>query len=247
VSHYRPLVGTLVCVGSDRLRAQILVVDDHEPSCELISEILRSAGFEADSLTSSAEAAERLAKEKFHAVFLDMRMPPPDGLELARTVRASRVNASAVIVMITGEQDITLMKRAFDIGVQLFLFKPVERNKLLKLIRVAEDSIEKERRRFMRVPLRRAVSLESNDEQMEGTTVDLSFDGVLVQSYLTFPTGSLVKVKLVLQTGSAALQAEARVVRTIGTDRMGLQFKSLGAGERSRLQEFLLPLILAAT
>jgi PleD family two-component response regulator len=101
-----------------------------------ISEILRSAGFEANSLTSSAEAAERLTRDKFHAVFMDMRMPPPDGLELARRVRSSRMNASTVIVMITGEQDRTLMRRAFEIGVQFFLFKPVERNKLLKLIRV---------------------------------------------------------------------------------------------------------------
>jgi len=229
------------------LRAQILVVDDHAPSCELIAEILQAAGFDASPLTNSREAAERLTNEKFHAVFLDMRMPPPDGLELARQVRGSRMNGSTVIIMITGEQDRTLMKRAFDIGVQLFLFKPVERNKLLKLIRAAESSIERERRRFTRVPLRCAVSLESNDKLLEGATVDLSFDGMLVQSYLIFPTGSLVKVRLELQTGSAPLQAEARVVRTIGTERMGLQFSSLGAAESTRVQQFLLPLILAAT
>jgi CheY-like chemotaxis protein len=231
----------------DRLRAQVLVVDDHAPSCELISEILRSAGFEANSLTSSAEAAEHLTRKKFHAVFLDMRMPPPDGLELARQVRDSRINASTVIVMITGEQDRTLMKRAFEIGVQFLLFKPVERHKLLKLIRVAESSIERERRRFTRVPLQRPVLLESNDKQLEGTTVDLSSDGMLVQSYLVFPSGTLVKVRLQLQTGSTPLQFEARVVRTVGTDRMGIQFNSLDGKEDSRLQEFLLPLILSAT
>ena len=99
--------------------AQILVVDDDRPTCELICEILRSAGMEANSVTDSAEAAERLQREKFHAVFLDMRMPPPDGLELARQVRASRVNASTVIVMISGEQDRTLMRRAFEAGALL--------------------------------------------------------------------------------------------------------------------------------
>jgi CheY-like chemotaxis protein len=229
------------------LPAQILVVDDHAPSCELISEILRSAGFETNSLTSSAEAVERLTREKFHAVFLDMRMPPPDGLELARHVRTSRMNASTVIVMITGEQDRTLMKRAFELGVQFFLFKPVERNKLLKLIRVAENSIERERRRFTRVPVQCPVSLESNDKQLEGTTVDLSSEGMLVQSYLVLSTGALVKVTLQLQTGSTPLQFEGKVVRTIGTDRMGIHFKSLDAKENSRLQEFLLPLILSAT
>jgi CheY-like chemotaxis protein len=226
------------------LRAQILVVDDDAVSCELISELLRTAGFEASSLTSSAAAAERLSDEKFHAVFLDMRMPPPDGLELARHARNSRINASAVIVMITGENDNTLMKRAFDIAVQFFLFKPVERHKLLKLIRVAEHSIERERRRFTRIPLQRPVSLQANDKQLEGTTVDISFDGMLVQSYLVFPAGTQVKLSLDLQNGATPLQFEARVLRTLGTERMGVQFKSRDAKERDRLQEFLLPLIL---
>ena len=230
-----------------RVRAQVLVVDDHAPSSELISEILRSSGFEAISLTSSAEAAERLTKEKYHAVFLDMRMPPPDGLELARQVRSSRINASTVIIMITGEQERTLMKRAFEMGVEFFLFKPVERNKLLKLIRVAGTSIERERRRFTRVRLRRTTSMDSDGKQIEGTTIDLSFDGMLVQSYLVFPAGTLVTVKLELQPGSAPVQFNARVVRTVGTDHMGLQFNKLGAMESSRLQEFLLPLILSTT
>jgi CheY-like chemotaxis protein len=69
----------------------------------LACEILRSAGVDASFLTSSSEAATRLRREKYHAVFLDMRMPTPDGAELARQIRVSRANSSAVIVMITGE------------------------------------------------------------------------------------------------------------------------------------------------
>jgi CheY-like chemotaxis protein len=236
-----------MCGGNDRLRAQILVVDDDAPSCELIAEILRSAGFDATPLTNSREASERLTKEKFHAVFLDMRMPPPDGLQLARHVRASHMNASTVIIMITGEQDRTLMKRAFDIGVEFFLFKPVERHKLLKLIRVAENSIERERRRFTRVPVRCVVLLESNGKQLEGTTIDLSSGGMLVRSYLVFPVGTLVKVKLELRPGTPPLQFEAHVVRTVGSDCMGVQFNRLDTKQAAQLQEFLLPLILAAT
>lgn len=166
--------------------AQILVVDDDRPTCELICEILRSAGMEANSVTDSAEAVERLQREKFHAVFLDMRMPPPDGLELARQVRASRVNASTVMVMISGEQDRTLMRRAFEAGVEIFLFKPIERNKLLRLIRAAEGPIERERRRFTRVRLCCRVSMEAGNDRLAGTTLDLSLSGALVHSRHTF-------------------------------------------------------------
>jgi len=229
------------------LPAHILVVDDDPLTCELICEILLSAGMGADSVTDSAEAAERLKREKYHAVFLDMRMPPPDGLELARQVRASSLNASAVIVMITGEEDRTVMTRAFEAGVEVFLFKPVERNKLLRLIRVAEGPIERERRRFTRVRLRCRVSMESGNDRLEGTTLDLSLGGVLVQSHRVFPPHTGITVILELEAGTTPLRSAARVVRTVGTDCMGVQYENLGTNESTRLQEFLLPLILAAT
>jgi len=229
------------------LPARILVVDDDPLTGELICEILRSAGMDASFLTSSTDAAELLKREKYHAVFLDMRMPPPDGVELARQIRASRVNASTVIVMITGEEERTLMKRAFDAGVEFFLFKPVERNKLLKLIRVAEGSIERERRRFTRVRLRCRVSLESGNDHLEGTTLDLSLGGALVQAHRAFPSGTLVTVSLELEAGTPPMRSSARIIRTVGTDCMGMQFENLGPKESIRLQESLLPLILAPT
>src|SRR6266481_4483362 len=224
------------------LPARILVVDDDPLTGELICEILRSAGMDASFLTSSAEAAERLKREKYHAVFLDMRMPAPDGAELARQVRASRV-----IVMITGEQDRTVMGRAFEAGVEFLLYKPVERNKLLKLIRATESSIERERRRFTRVQLRCRVLLDSGNDRLEGTTLDLSLGGALVQSHRAFPSGTPVTVSLDLEAGTPHMRSGAQVIRTVGTDCMGIQFENLGSKESNRLQQFLLPLILAAT
>jgi CheY-like chemotaxis protein len=172
------------------LPARVLVVDDDPLTCELICEVLRSAEFEAASLTDSAEAAERLRREKFHAVFLDLRMPPPDGLELARQIRASRPNASAVIVMISGDEERSAGRQAFEAGVEFFLFKPVERNKLLKLIRAARGAIERERQRCARLMLRCRVSLESNSDRIDGATVDLSLGGALVESTRALAPGT---------------------------------------------------------
>jgi CheY-like chemotaxis protein len=232
---------------NDNVPARVLVVDDDALTCELIREILCSAGMEAASLTDSAEAALRLQTDKFHAVFLDVRMPPPDGIELARQTRASRVNASTVIVMITGEEDRTVMKRAFEAGVEFFLFKPVERNKLLRLIRATEGPIEREKRRSTRVGLRCRVSIESDKDRLDGVTVDLSLGGLLVQSKRLLAPGTRVTVSLELEAGRASLPLNARIISTVGTDRMDIKFENLGANESKLLQEFLLPLILAAT
>ena len=180
----------------------------------------------ATYLTSSTEAAGLLKWEKYHAVFLDMRMPSPDGVELARQIRASRVNASTVIVMITGEEERTLMKRAFEAGVEFFLFKPVARNKLLKLIRVAEGPIERERRRFTRVRMRGKVSLESGNDRLEGTTQNLSLGGALVQSGRAYPLGTRVRVSLELEAGKSAVRS--LVVRSVGWIAWGFSSKTLG-------------------
>jgi len=149
--------------------------------------------------------------------------------------------------MITGEEDRTVMKRAFEAGVEFFLFKPVERSKLLRLIRATEGPIERERRRSTRVRLRCRVSMESGNDRIVGTTLDLSLGGLLVQSQHVFPPDTRVIVSLELETGKAPFRSNARVVRTVGTDCMGIQFENLAAKESRQLQEFLLPLILAAT
>jgi CheY-like chemotaxis protein len=232
---------------NDNVPAQVLVVDDDALTCELIREILCSAGMEAVSLTDSREAASRLRTNKFHAIFLDVRMPPPDGIELARQIRASRTNATSVIVMITGEDDRTVMARAFQAGVEFFLFKPVDRGKLLRLIRATSGTIERERRRFTRFKLRCGVSINSPQASLNGNTLDLSLGGMLVQAERAFPLGTPVTINLEIERGLAPLSSAARVVRVVGPDCMGIQFENLGSKESNRLQQFLLPLILAAT
>src|SRR5207249_11211060 len=96
----------------DNVPARVLVVDDDAPTCELIAEILGSAGMQAACLTESTEAASRLRTEKFHAIFPDLRMPPPDSFEVATETPASASAARSVTVIITGEEGRTAMAGA---------------------------------------------------------------------------------------------------------------------------------------
>jgi CheY-like chemotaxis protein len=121
--------------------SRVLVVDDDPTVCEMIQDVLNSADMETVTHTSSQEAATRLELEKFQAVFLDVNMPSPDGLELARWIRASGLNRTTPIVMITGEDDRTILSRAFQAGASFFLFKPIDRHRMLRLIRVAEGPV----------------------------------------------------------------------------------------------------------
>jgi CheY-like chemotaxis protein len=92
---------------------RILIVDDKPTVCELIQEVLNSAEMESCTLTDGEQAAARVTQERFDAVFLDVRIPAPDGIELTRQIRATDLNRRTPIVIITGEEDNTVLKRAF--------------------------------------------------------------------------------------------------------------------------------------
>lgn len=225
---------------------RILVVDDDPTVCELIQEVLTSSELRSLAVTESGKVIQLLAMEKFAAVFLDVRMPPPDGIELTRRIRASDLNRNTPIVIITGEEDNAVLGRAFDAGANFFLFKPIDRHRMLRLIRVTARSIQHEGRRFQRVRAACRVSLSCGQEQLLGATVDLSLGGMLVRADRVLPVGSAVRVGLQLQTDEPPLQIIARVVRVSGGDCMGLEIENPESDEESKkLQEFLLPLILA--
>lgn len=225
--------------------SRVLVVDDDPVICELIQEVLSSADMESLTLTSSSQAASHLGTEKFAAIFLDVRMPSPNGIELTQQIRASRLNRTTPVAIITGEGDNTVLGRAFKAGASFFLFKPIDRHRVLRLLRVSADSIQRERRRFQRVRVTCKVSIESESERLSGTTLDLSLNGLLVETSRALPLGSAVRVSVELRPGTPPLRVAARVVRVLGDKRMGLQIENAGPAETKRFQEFLVPLILA--
>lgn len=222
---------------------KVLIVDDDPVLCEFIQEVLASENIQAHVITDSMQAAARLREERFDAVFLDMNMPALDGIELAKRIRSSGLNQSTPLVMITGEQDQKAVQRAFQVGVNLSLFKPVDRVRLMRLLNAADNFIQHQRTLVTRVKVSKGVSIELGERRLSGTTLDLSVGGMLVQSSATLPVGSSVRVGLKLQPGKPPVQFEARVVRVSGDDCMGLQIER-NTGEDQDLKNFLLPLIL---
>jgi len=223
----------------------ILVVDDDPLICELIQDVLETAEIRSRTTTDSQKASILIQQEKFDAVFLDVRMPEPDGIALARQIRASALNRTTPIAMITGESDRHLLTKLFDAGATFVLFKPIDRHRLLRLLRVSEGVIQREARQFQRVKVACKVSLQMGQEQSLGRTLDMSLNGAMVCVDKIFPIGSVIQVALELTHRKAPLSGTARVVRVVGADCMGLHFENAPPEHARKMQEFLLPLILA--
>lgn len=221
------------------MTSKVLVVDDDPLTCELIHEVLSSAEIEACGVTDSRQAATQLQREKFDAAFLDARMPAPDGIELTRQIRASRLNKTTLVVMITGDEEQRFLTRAFEVGVNFVLFKPVDRQALLRLLRVTRGPMERERQRFARVNAGCRVVMTSGQDQARGITSYISMSGMLVQANRIFALGSMVQLNLELDKGKPVIRGTARVTRQVGMDSMELEFQNLSSAENGRLQEFL--------
>ncbi len=243
------------------MRLRVLVVDDDPAVCEVIQTVLASAGLDAVAETKSGRAMEITKKDKFDAIFLDVRMPSPDGVELARQIRATGMNQKTPVIMITGDERRETLTRGFEAGANFFLFKPIDKSRLLRVVRAARGPIQQERRRFQRVRVSCPVRLESDGRQISGRTVDLSLNGILVEAGSIFAQGTVVEIRLELQPAAPAgaaksspgwkphkpnkpLEAAGKIMRVGPECRMGIRIEKISAAESQRLQDFLLPLIL---
>jgi two-component system chemotaxis response regulator CheY len=223
-----------------------LVVDDDAAECELLQRTLHGADIQAITLTDSSQALELARNQTFDAIFVDVNMPPPDGMEVARRIRASGSNQKTPLIMMTGSEDPSIVAKGFQAGINFFLYKPIVKNRLLNLVRVTQSVNRVEKRRFHRVPVNRKVELQLNQNIVAGTTIDLSLNGVLVRAPRTFPEGAALKMRMDLAPGKSALLLSGRVVRVPTPDSMGIYFEGIGLAESKQLQDFLVPLMLAS-
>jgi DNA-binding response OmpR family regulator len=116
-------------------RIPILVVDDDPDFLELVSYNLRLAGFSV-SIADNGPTALELARHYSHAVILlDTTMPGMDGLEVLSELRHDPATESIPVFMLTAKTQLGDIDRAFDIGANDYISKPVELTRLGAIVK----------------------------------------------------------------------------------------------------------------
>jgi CheY-like chemotaxis protein len=228
------------------MEKRAIIVGDEAVTCELIEKVLSSAGIESTTLTKSEEAPEILRHGKFDVAFLDYEMASPDGPMLARQMRASGSNRRTPIVLISDDQRPAAMAKGFESGASFFVYKPIDRDRLLRLVRATQGAIENVLRRTRRVPLKSKVQIKFRGQAIEGETVNVSLEGMLIRTPRILPVGSSVDVSLQLNQAMKPVVGAGSVVRLFGNEQMGIHLGRLTLEESQRLQEYLLPLLPGA-
>ncbi|MEO6392059.1 MAG: sigma-54 dependent transcriptional regulator [Pyrinomonadaceae bacterium] len=133
-----------------------LVVDDEKNLRESLAELIEGEGFIVAQADDGQTAVEMLRSETAPDVlFLDIRMPRLDGLQVLQTIKDEKLTSAPVIV-ISAFGDSSKMIEAMRLGAYDYITKPLELDEIVAILhRAAEQrrlSLEAEAARRGNVP-----------------------------------------------------------------------------------------------
>jgi Tfp pilus assembly protein PilZ len=173
--------------------ARTALVGLSEPARALLSEGFRQFGIETVVVT--ANAAERLTKEKFEACVLALGNGADTVMEAARS---SPSNSRCVIYGVGGNAQEAM--RYSKYGINAMFNEPLERPAALKLIRATRMLVLHEFRRYVRIPVMTEVSIVGDGRRISATSIEMSTGGMSVKSSEDFSIGANVEVSFSLMT-----------------------------------------------
>jgi two-component system phosphate regulon response regulator OmpR len=114
------------------MTGRILIIDDDTRLAAMVAEYLGTAGFRVTQAATARDGEQRLKRETFDALVLDLMLPDADGLELCRRVREI---SDLPILMLTARGDAMDRVVGLEIGADDYLPKPFEPRELLARLR----------------------------------------------------------------------------------------------------------------
>lgn len=113
----------------------ILLVDDEPGVRSALGGVLRDEGYEVDAVDSGESCLERLGRQAYDVVVLDIWLPGIDGLATLARMRERQVESQ--VVMISGHGNIESAVRAIKMGAFDFVEKPLSLEKTVLVVRNA--------------------------------------------------------------------------------------------------------------
>ncbi len=140
--------------GKKKTRAKvrmmrILAVDDDVTFLEILTELLKSAGYNrVTSCISGSSAMDTISRQAdpFDCILLDIDMPERDGIAVCREIRSLTDYKDTPILMVTASKNIEDVDRSFAAGATDFVSKPIDGLELGSRVRVAAMLCEQSRR-----------------------------------------------------------------------------------------------------
>lgn len=114
---------------------KILVVDDSPTELAVLSALLQAEGFQVVTARDGEEALDKLARDEFRMLLLDVIMPGKNGFSLCRQIRQNGETARVPIIMITSKSQPSDRFWGLKQGATDYVTKPWNPDDLLQTVR----------------------------------------------------------------------------------------------------------------
>ncbi len=105
-------------------KGRILVVDDEQSMCDLLSVILEKEGYSVDAALGGEAALELFEKARYDLVLEDLKMPGMDGIQLLS--RLKEIDPLAVVIIMTAYSSWDTAVEAMRLGAHDYIRKPFD-------------------------------------------------------------------------------------------------------------------------
>lgn len=108
---------------ADQDLKKLLLVDDDEFLLDMYSMKFREAGFTIDIASSGAAALEKIKKNTYDVVLLDIVMPAMDGFEVLTELKKENALGSAIIIVLSNLGQKEDIERGMQLGATDYVIK----------------------------------------------------------------------------------------------------------------------------
>lgn len=154
--------------ASEKLKQQILIVDDSEINREILKEILKE-DYRILEAANGEECLEQLERSGtgISLVLLDIVMPEMDGFEVLAAMNQNHWIEDIPVIMISNEDSDSYIRRAYEMGVSDYISRPFDAKivyqRVLNMIKLYAKQ-----RRLIHLVTRQIYEKERNNRMMIG-------------------------------------------------------------------------------
>ena len=106
------------------LRGRVLIVDDEEQTCSLLSRFFAMKGYEIRSVCRGEEAVALAGMFRPHVVLLDLLMPGMDGADTLKQLK--QLSPAPKVIMLSAADHEEVAKGAMELGADFYVCKPAD-------------------------------------------------------------------------------------------------------------------------
>jgi DNA-binding NtrC family response regulator len=126
-----------------KMKSSIIIIEDDENLSRELNEFLTEEGYSVKPVFTGKDALSTSKKHRFHLAIIDLRLPDMNGTSLLDKLPEGTPPIKKVIL--TGYPDMDSAIRAVNLGADVYLVKPVDPNRLLKVVKKQLEKMDEER------------------------------------------------------------------------------------------------------